>query len=192
MTVKWNDVYMNWQYLLSGFPISLESLFKFHEVAGDSPPQQYPYEGIGWWPTNEYEKLASALADENVLFGETINRGALCTAFELYNNSTNPEVQAAIWIAGSVWDKTHALPKAWQRETHQLLADMRSIIQNEFPELPPWHNTVRKTLPVSITENMISAELKIGNKLEDLLYLIAIEAAVIKGSWKLVKFVQKQ
>lgn len=191
-TANWNDVYMRWQYLLSEIPLSLKNMFTFHEVTGYSPPSQYPYEGIGWWPNDEFGELESALADENVNFGEPVNRGSLHTASMLSKNSSNLEAQSAIWIAGSVWNKRHALPKEWQGETHQLLSDIYMTIQNEFPQLPMWHHTVRRTLPFSITDRLLRVEIKVGNKVDNLLYLIAIEAAVINGGWKLVKIIPRQ
>jgi hypothetical protein len=78
------------------------------------PPQNVPRNGepvVDWWPTAQVAVRRALLVGEVLGTVRATPKGTLHTAELLYACGGDPEAQAAVLMAASVWDKHRNLPE---------------------------------------------------------------------------------
>lgn len=184
----WDDIYDSWRFLLQQLGFDTYDLFNFKTIEAYKltlPLQQYECD---WWPKDSIKDRAQSVSkDGQSLYLWETKKGTLHTAEMLLNADGDIKKQTGIWIMASLWDKDNILPNSWRGEICTMMHQKQQIIQSAYPDLHTWHHLSKDALPFSIVSKY-REHLFTAKTFEDLLYLTAVETAVIHGNWQMVKY----
>ncbi len=185
----WSDIYLHW--CIHSMDMRWERKISFTPMLINSPKNglQIGTDILDWWPTDRIAQRCDAL-EKHGRFGATwgTNKGTLHTVQLLYEQRSDEEVQAAILIAASMWDKLKSIPEAWHGDTFRLINGLlRLVVSDEGSpfytlELPRWHHAMREALPVNIVTEEF-AEFCKPQRYEDLVYIARLESTLGISTW---------
>ena len=147
---------------------------------------------IDWWPTAEIPTRRVCLTRDGT-FGAywQTKKGTLHTAELLKACDDDPEMQAAVFMAASAWDKQNPLPEAWRGRIYRLLYNVLVAIAYDHGGpfkshgLSAWHHAMRDALPVNMIGETF-AESIILNDHTAFAHIAALEMALSTSLWTLV------
>lgn len=188
----WPDLYSAWkiQLLYSDWNGSVT----FTPLLVSSPPGglRIGAEICDWWPTKEMAVRRAALEHSGTMgvYWRT-NKGTCHTADLLYQHQADPEIQAGILLAASLWDKLKHPPLAWRGDIYRLVEAVFYTVTRdsdapfEKHRIETWHHAMRDALPVEIVTDEF-AEFSQPRAYSDLVYLAFLEATLSTSLWTTV------
>lgn len=190
----WQDLFFAWTLTRSTHDYYVPASVRFTEIL---LPSHEGYLKIGsgivdWWPAEQVSRRRSALSRGGSLGAYWRPRkGTLHTAELLYECKDNLELQVAVLIAASAWDKRNTLPYSWRGDVSRLLQQVLEVIldrpDSPFRQhhLPAWHHRMRDALPMTII-NEEFAECTRPRNYKDFVHIAFIESILATTIWTLV------
>lgn len=176
---------MNWPDLHEIWKQRCEECGTDHSAGIEPLPLQrstpYSHRGnVDWWPKSQ---LKERLNPPPRSVWSSSMAGTIHTAELIWSSRGDVQRQQAILIAASLWDKKNGVPDHWRGSAFDLLRGTFYTLTAEL-KIDRWYHSCREALPWSLNP----VHLTTPHSVDDLLGIAAIEYAVIKANWQVVKF----
>lgn len=171
----WSNIYSHWKRVSETINSAARTAPQFLQV--EAPHRVSDYDrlpSLDWWQKSEERRGGC-------------KQGTLHTAILLWLEKDCLERQHAVFIMASLWDKLKAAPDNWRGAAYQVLEDVWDAMHIQFPDIDSWHSASREALPFSMMH--YTGDMLVPKTPRELIYITAVEAALVAANWQLVEYV---
>jgi hypothetical protein len=138
-------------------------------------------DAVDWWPLHEVESRIAELRGEQWTMRWESRKGRQQTAEMLWDERTNPQGVAAIWI--------FAFLHEWDREVFEfdIVRALQTVMYAAPRNCDTWHHAMKNVAPWTLI-NMLGSQLDVRT-VYDVIEVVAANAALVMATHELLHFV---